>query len=198
MRDLVSYGEVRRAWVGLVVQDLTPQLSQHFGTQKGVVVVEVEPRSPAAGAGIARGDVITRVDGHDVRSRDEFEERLAARSAGETVTVTRRRDESEQEIRIAASGFSDADADDLAWRLVGVGVRATDDGLEVERVRSGSPAARIGIEKGDRLLGLGGVALNSMSEFHHKMVELRAARDVLVTIGRGPFEYNVNLPTARE
>ena len=67
-------------------------------------------------------------------------------------------------------------------------MRATDGGLEVERVRSGSPAARIGVEKGDRLLGLGGVALNSISEFHHKMVELRAARDVLVTIGRGPFE----------
>src|SRR5207237_8372738 len=38
MKDLVSYGEVRRAWVGLVVQDLTPELAQHFGARRGVSV----------------------------------------------------------------------------------------------------------------------------------------------------------------
>src|SRR3972149_2938554 len=47
MRDLVSYGEVRRAWTGLFVQDLTPDLARHFGIRRGVTVAEVEARSPA-------------------------------------------------------------------------------------------------------------------------------------------------------
>src|SRR5207245_2431635 len=51
MRDLVSYGEVRRPWLGLVVQNLTPELAQHFGTTKGLVVAEVEAESPAGSAG---------------------------------------------------------------------------------------------------------------------------------------------------
>src|SRR5205814_3509963 len=69
MRDLVSYGEVRRPWLGLVVQDLTPELAQHFGTTKGVVVAEVEAESPAVSAGLARGDVVVRVDGRGGHSR---------------------------------------------------------------------------------------------------------------------------------
>src|SRR5881409_3037402 len=50
MKDLVSYGEVRRVWVGLAVQDLTPNLAQHFGVRRGVIVAEVEAKSPAADA----------------------------------------------------------------------------------------------------------------------------------------------------
>src|SRR5213596_2830361 len=95
MKDLVSYGEVRRVWVGLVVQDLTPQLAQHFGTRRGVVVAEIDPGSPAAGAGLARGDVITRVDGREVRSRDDFEQRVEDRAEDSKLVVTRRREGSD-------------------------------------------------------------------------------------------------------
>src|SRR5881397_2836057 len=92
MRDLVSYGEVRRPWLGLVVQDLTPELAQHFGTTKGVVVAEIEAESPAVSAGLTRGDVIVRVDGRDVHSREEFEQRIEAHGEGEHATLTLRRD----------------------------------------------------------------------------------------------------------
>src|SRR5213596_391627 len=95
MKDLVSYGEVRRPWVGIVVQELTPELAQHFGTRRGVVVAEIEPGSPAAGADLARGDVITRVDGRDVRSRDDFEQRVEDRAEDSKLVVTRRREGSD-------------------------------------------------------------------------------------------------------
>src|SRR5437870_3973810 len=71
MTDLVSSGDVRRAWVGLVVQDLTPELAQHFGVRRGVIVAAVEPKSPAAGADLERGDAVVKVDGHEVASREE-------------------------------------------------------------------------------------------------------------------------------
>src|SRR5213080_3037720 len=185
MRDLVSYGEVRRAWVGLVVQDLTPQLAQHFGTRRGVVVAEIDPGSPAAGAGLARGDVITRVDGREVHSRDEFEQRVQDHAEGTKLVVTRRRDGSEEEVELVTAVFPAAQADDLAWHLLGVGVG--DDGLVVKRVRDGSPAAGIGVQRGDRLLGLGGAPLESLAAFRRKMIELRSARSTLLSIGRGPY-----------
>src|SRR6184192_3522259 len=141
MRDLVSYGEVRRAWVGLVVQDLTPQLAQHFGTRRGVVVAEIDPGSPAAGAGLARGDVITRVDGREIHSRDEFEQRVQDHAEGTKVVVTRRRDGSDDDVELVTAAFPAAQADDLAWHLLGLGlgVGEGDDGLVVKRVRDGSP-----------------------------------------------------------
>jgi len=199
MRDLVSYGEVRRAWVGLVVQDLTPQLAQHFGTRRGVVVAEIDPGSPAAGAGLARGDVITRVDGREVHSRDEFEQRVQDHAEGTKLVVTRRRDGSEEEVELVTAVFPAAQADDLAWHLLGLGlgVGEGDDGLVVKRVRDGSPAARIGVQRGDRLLGLGGAPLESLAAFRRKMIELRSARSTLLSIGRGPYQYNVQVGLAR-
>ena len=64
-------------------------------------------------------------------------------------------------------------------------------------IRAGRSAARIGVQRGDRLLGLGGVALDSVSAFRRKMIELRGARSTLLSIGRGPYQYNVQIALAR-
>jgi serine protease Do len=197
MRDLVSYGEVHHPWVGLTVQDLTPDLAQHFGTKHGVVVAEVEPGSPAAEAGIERGDAVTRIDGREIRSRDDFEQRVEDHREGEQIKLTRRRAGQDEELHFEAKVFPAARADDLASRLLGLAVAEDDDGLAVRRVRSGSPAAQIGVQRGDRVLGLGGTALHSVAEFRRKMIEVRAARSVLLSVGRGPYQYNINVPLAR-
>ena len=197
MHDLVSYGEVRRPWLGLVVQDLSPELAQHFGTSRGVVVAEIETDSPAASAGLERGDVIVRVDGHDVHSREEFDQRVDAHGEGERATLTLRRDGREQNHEVKLTPFPAAHADDLAWSLLGLGVAERGDVLEVRRVRPGSPAARIGVQAGDRLLGLGGTATHSVAEFRRKIIEIRGAREVLLSVGRGPYQYNVNVPLTR-
>jgi len=196
-KDLVSYGEVRRAWVGLTVQELTPELAQHFGVRRGVVVAEVEPGSPAGAAGIVRGDAITRVDGREVASRDELEQRIGDHAEGDRVALTLRRDGRDDQVQVAAATFPAARADQLAWQLLGLEAAADDDGLVVRRVRPGSPAARIGVQKGDRLLGLAGAPLRSVAELRRKMIEVRSARSVLLSVGRGPYQYNVNVPLVR-
>ena len=197
MKDLVSYGEVHHAWIGLVVQNLSPELAEHFGVRRGVVVAAVESKSPAEAAGLARGDAITKVDGREVASRDEFEQRIEDHAEGDRVTLTLRRDGRDEDVRLAAAAFPVARADELAWQLLGLEAVADDEGLVVRRVRSGSPAARIGVQKGDRLLGLGGTPLRSVAELRRKMVEVRAARSILLSVGRGPYQYNVNVPLAR-
>jgi len=197
MKDLVSYGEVRHAWVGLVVQNLTPDLAQHFGVRRGVVVAQVEPKSPAEAAGIARGDAVTKVDGREVASREEFEQRIEDHAEADRLTLTLRREGRDEDVRLAAATFPTARADELAWQLLGLQAAGAEDGLVVSRVRPGSPAARIGVQRGDRLLGLGGTPLRSVAELRRKMIELRSARSVLLSVGRGPYQYNVNVPLAR-
>jgi serine protease Do len=193
MKDIVSYGEVHHAWVGLVVQDLTEELAQHFGVRRGVVVAEVEARSPAAAAGMVRGDAITRVDGREVASREEFEQRVEDHAEGDPITLTLRRDGRDEDVRVTTATFPAARADELPWQLLGLEAAADDHGLAVHRVRPGGPAAQIGVQKGDRLLGLGGAPLKSVVELRRKMIELRSARSVLLSIGRGPYQYNVNV-----
>jgi hypothetical protein len=53
------------------------------------------------------------------------------------------------------------------------------------------------MQRGDRLLGLGGSALRSLADFRRKLIEIRNARGVLLSVGRGPYEYNVQLPIER-
>jgi serine protease Do len=197
MKDIVSYGEVHHAWIGLVVQDLTPELAQHFGVRRGVVVAEVEGKSPAGSAGITRGDAISKVDGREVASREEFEQRVEDHAEGDPITLTLRRDGRDEDVRLTTATFPAARADELAWQLLGVEATANDGGLTIHRVRPGSPAAQIGVQKGDRLLGLGGTPLKSVAELRRKMIEVRSARSVLLSIGRGPYQYNVNVALAR-
>jgi len=196
MRELVSYGEVRRVWTGLVVQDLTPELERHFGVARGVVVATVEDDSPAADAGLARGDVLTQVDGREVRSEEEFEVRVQDHAQGERLTVTRRRDGADAVVTVTAAPFPAERADGLAWSRLGLEVTEGKEGLDVRRVRGGSPAARIGVERGDRVLALDGAAVRSLADFRRHMYEARRARGVLLSIGRGPYQYNVRVPLA--
>jgi serine protease Do len=197
MGELLSYGEVRRPWSGLVVQPLTPDLARHFQARRGVVVLEVEPDSPGARAGIARGDLILRVDGHDVTSPDEFEQRVADHAEGERIRLDTRRDDAERAVELRATAFPSERADELAWSRLGIEAGEDGDGLVVRKVRPESPAARIGVARGDRLLGLGGTPVRTRAELRRQVIELRAARSILLSIGRGPYRYNVNVPLAR-
>src|SRR5262249_1966457 len=137
MHDLVAFGEVRRPWTGLVVQDLTPDLAQHFGTRRGVIVAEVEPESPAERAGVARGEGTVRADGREVGSREEFDQRVAAHAESDRIPLTRRRDGREEDVDLRAAAFPSARVDDLAWRLLGLEVDEEKEGLAVRRVRPG-------------------------------------------------------------
>jgi S1-C subfamily serine protease len=194
MRDLVSYGEVRRGWIGLVVQDLTPDLQRHFDTKHGVVVTDVEKDSPAGDADLARGDLIVRVDGLEVASHDEFDQRVEARGVGQEVRLTRRRGEDEGDVMLTVSEFPEKKADAIAWDMIGFEVAQDDDGLAVTKVRRGSTAAKIGMEKGDRLLGVGGTPVPTVTELRRRLVAVRGSRSVMLSIGRGPYQYNVTVP----
>jgi serine protease Do len=200
LRDLVSYGSVKPSWIGVVTQELTPELARHFGVRKGVIIATVEPRSPAAIAGLVRGDVILKIDGHEVASTDEFEGRISAHPPGDELALTVSGDEDGRirDVTVRVVSFPEADADSLLWSMFGFAAAADQRGLAVTKVRAGGPTARIGLRRGDRILGLAGTAVQTVAELRRKMLELRGARSVVLTVGRGPYEYNVQVALARE
>jgi serine protease Do len=168
--------------------------------KRGVIIATVEPKSPAAAAGLVRGDVVLKIDGHEVATTDEFEARIADHQAGDDLRLTVSGDEDGKirEVVVRVTAFPTADADGLLWSLLGFAADADQTGLAVTKVRPGSPVARIGLRRGDRVLGLAGSAVGSTAELRRKMIEQRGARSVVLTVGRGPYEYNVQVPLARE
>ena len=74
MKDLIEKGKVTRGWLGVAIQQLTPELAKEFGlkTQTGVLVGDVTEKSPAEKAGIKRGDVIVKYNGKTISDPGEL------------------------------------------------------------------------------------------------------------------------------
>jgi serine protease DegS len=89
MHQLIDYGRVLRGWLGVEPQDITPELAQAFRLKdtRGFLVTSVTPKSPAAAAGLAAGDVIQSIDGDEVQNSRDALNRIAAKAPGTTITV---------------------------------------------------------------------------------------------------------------
>ena len=76
MDQLIQKGKVTRGWLGVTIQEITPELSQKFGlkTAKGALIGDVAKGSPAEKAGIKRGDIILEFNGKKVRRCGESQE----------------------------------------------------------------------------------------------------------------------------
>jgi Do/DeqQ family serine protease len=196
VQELITHGAVEAPWVGVIVQTLTPELASHFSLKEkqGALVRGVESGSPAAKAGIQRGDVLLEFNGRPLHSAEEYLQREREYAGGETLRLRVLRGSGEENVTITPARFPQEKADELAWQLLGLTVAQSEDGLEVKKVRPGSPAARIGIERGDAILGLSGTQTKTLAEFRRKIIDARLGQSVLLSIGRGRQLYNVTIP----
>jgi len=90
MAQIVETGEVRRGRIGVAVQDLTPELSEALGSpqSEGAVIGKVEENSPAARSGLARGDVVTAVNGVRIRSAAQLRNAIGLTPVGREISLS--------------------------------------------------------------------------------------------------------------
>ncbi|MBU6281319.1 trypsin-like peptidase domain-containing protein [bacterium] len=195
--DLIRYGSVRRGDAGLRVQDLTPELASALGASqaKGAVVRDVDPGGPAEQAGLRRGDVISAVDGRDVRDAAEFEGRLRDLAPEDVLRLEVQRDGAPREVVLRARPLAEGTIEDRAWRALGFRVRPRrGGGLEIVEVRPGSRVARSGVHAGDLLLAMRGRGVESPAEFQEAVRGLGPSQAVDLVIQRGPRQYGLTVP----
>jgi hypothetical protein len=89
--------------------------------------------------------------------------------------------------------------DAFAWSAIGIAVADAVAGrpVTVEKVRDGSPAARIGLARGDTILAVGGREIANRDEFRRRCATVRNKNSVLLTVGRGRRLYRVTVPLDR-
>ncbi|MDZ7752431.1 MAG: DegQ family serine endoprotease [Gammaproteobacteria bacterium] len=94
MAQLVEYGEVRRGYLGVTAQDLTPELATAFGLESrdGAVITEVATGSPGAEAGLRPGDVIVAVNGRRVSNSSDVRNTVGLARLGQEVAIEFLRD----------------------------------------------------------------------------------------------------------
>jgi len=192
--ELKNFGKVRPAWVGLNVVELSPRTARRLGWDRnyGVLVDSVDAGSPAQTAGARAGDILAEVGGSAVEGGDDFEARLRGYPAKAPVGLLIWREGREHKISLTPVEFPPAQADALAWDRLGLRLAQGRVGLAVTGVRPGSQAAAIGIERGDTLVRLNNVLLDSLSTFREGLIAARHSRSVLLVVRREGRNYPVS------
>jgi len=105
MDSLIKTGTVIRGWLGISIQEITPQLAKEFRLPepKGALVTDVLPNTPAERAGIKRGDVILEVNGRPIEHTGQLRNLVAGLPIGEKVKIKIFRDIQEKELEVTIS-----------------------------------------------------------------------------------------------
>jgi serine protease Do/serine protease DegQ len=193
MDQLIRFGEVKRGRLGIAMQAVV-------GGADGALIAEVEANSPAAAAGLRKGDVVTALNGHPVRGPAELRARLGVVPAGETVELKLQRDKETQVIkaRVAEVDKSQSAGGQSVPELGGAalaevqrkGLPGKNRALLVTKVEPGSPAFGHGIRAGDLIIGVNQRRVTTAEELAKA---LRASGRLALNVARGDFLLTIQL-----
>ena len=198
VEHLIAHGGVDPVWLGADLQDLDPNLHDAMelprGT-RGALVTEVAKGGPAEKAGLRRGDLVTRLDGHKVESALDFHSIVEASSPGQDLDVEVLRGGKPEKLVARAEKLSDEGVHELAEHLLGLAlVRAEGGGFKVKAVRPRSAAERIGFQANDLVIGINGRPLENLDALRQAVLGLQGRASALVVVQRGGGRYHVTVP----
>jgi serine protease Do len=216
MAQLVKDGHVRRGQLGVTVQGVTSDLAKSLGLNevRGALVSGVNPGSPAAGAGLERGDVIVAFNGHPVSDSNSLRNMVAATPPHTTATLQVVRNRREQTLTATLAELPEQRADAAASSKNGdggtygmtvepitpdvaqqMGLRNAK-GLVVEQVAPMSPASAAGIQAGDVIKEVNRTPVTSAAELQHAL-NGAGNQPALLLLSRQGSDYFVALATHR-
>lgn len=106
-QDMIEYGDVRRAYLGVEIATLDYQRSRNLGLEEaaGVEIRNLIPEGSAARGGLQQGDVVLQINGHPVTAANRLQERIALMRPGEEVSMEIWRDEREMTLEFPVMGM---------------------------------------------------------------------------------------------
>ena len=200
--QLQNKGHVTRGWLGVTIQELTPELAKSFGLNenKGALVAQVGPGSPAEKAGIEQGDIILAFDGQAISASKDLPRIVASTVVGKMVTVKLSREgkvmdrslkvgELEEKVDRAKAPSSQkslgVSVQDLTPEIAqGLGLKKAG-GVVVAQVEPGSPAAEAGLQTGDVIREVNRKPVKNADEFVQKLEKAKGQATFLFSIQRG-------------
>ena len=196
LTQLIEYGEMRRGQLGVLSQDITPELAEAMGLAQphGALISQILKDSPAAKAGLKVGDVVVAVNGKPVGSAAQLRNAIGLMRVSSEVELEVLRNGKRLMItaRIAEPRIEKVEAERLSPKLAGAVFGPIDanhplagsvKGVEVIEVRPGSPAAIAGLRPGDIIVSINRQPVESVNDVRRA---LRAGGPgILLNIRRG-------------
>ena len=191
MNQLIEYGEVKRGLLGVIMQNLTPELSSAFGLDlhQGVVISQVIEKSAAEEAGLKAGDVIESINGKSVKSASEMRNMVGLMRVGESLDIAVIRDGHKKKLVASLKNLEQdqVQGEKLDARLAGAKIELAGEGnnqqLVVVGVENGSKAWQAHLRKGDIILSVNRVAVKSLEDL--KKIVSQNNKQILLNIQRG-------------
>jgi Do/DeqQ family serine protease len=212
MSQLIEHGEVRRGMLGVSIQPVTADIARSLGLSevRGAIVSAVNEGSPAAKAGLERGDVITAVNGEAVRDGNSLRNQIAQLLPGTAVKLAVVRDGRERTLAVTLAALQgsrdgasvqDGEGSDGTGfgmsvepltrdRARQLGVDATR-GLVVAGVQPSGKAADAGLRQGDVIAEVDGAPVTSVDELRAALKD--GTRPALLLVHRGPVTVFVTV-----
>ncbi len=203
MQSLIGHGKVIRGWLGVSIQDISPELASQFDAPdtQGALVGDVFSTSPAGLAGLQRGDIIRTYNKVQVNNPTHLRTLVADTAPNTSVPLTVWRNGKEVSLSVSI-GEMPKDVASLAkvgpdsiqgdHALAGLTVEPvkpgqTPDGhgVMVTQVEPNSPGDRAGLRPGDILIEVNRKIIRSVEDFEARARDLKATDSILVLIQRG-------------
>ncbi|MDU7759342.1 MAG: serine endoprotease DegP, partial [Enterobacter asburiae] len=157
--QMVQYGQVKRGELGILGTELNSELAKAMkvDAQRGAFVSQVMPNSSAAKAGIKAGNVIISLNGNPISSFAALRAEVGSMPIGSKVTLGLLRDGKPVNVslELQQSSQNQVDSSTIFSGIEGAEMsnKGADKGVVVNNVKANSPAARIGLKKGDVIMG---------------------------------------------
>jgi len=186
--DLIAYGKVIRGWLGVGIQEVTPDLAKSFGlsSPEGALITEVRKGGPASAAGIKPGDVILTYGGEKVSNAATLRNMVAGTTPGKEETLELWRGDKSMEVKVTIGNLEELSRklaaivkDRLGAEVAPVTAQEAEDyglpapeGVDITWVEPKGPLGEAGFEKGDLILAVNKKPVSGVDAFINMISEL--------------------------
>jgi serine protease Do len=210
MVELIERGKVVRPWIGIGLQDLTPELMSFFKLKdkSGALISQVYEDTPAEKAGLKTGDVIVEIDGKKITASQDVVREVLRKKVDQTVQFVIIREGQTKQVSVT-TGVMPAEAEPKPpqpeKRFFGLDVGpvtpevakqlglAKIEGVVIEAVDPGSPAQEAGLRKGDLILEINRQKIESEEDYRKAMEKVKSGESVLLLVKRGASIFFIPL-----
>lgn len=207
MSDLIEHGHVIRGWIGVIIQPITPDLSQQLGLKSnaGALISDRVPDGPADKAGIRQGDVITHINNTPIDDYNDLRNRISQSPIDTSVSLTLIRKKKIQTVSVLVARFPDDvekvaagnQHDTLGIRVETIQSDAHRDpalyeqsGIVITQVSPDGPSVGV-LETGDVLLEINNTRIETLADYTKTVATLPSGKKALLWIRRGRYSQYV-------
>jgi len=216
--DQLKTGKVIRGWLGIMIQDITPDLAESFGIKetKGVIIADIVPGGPAETGGLKRGDIVEKLNGKQIENANQLSRTVAALKPESQVSIEVIRDGKPVTVKLAIGTMPEevnakqsvAPSGETAWGITvqnltaelaqKFGIDEKETGVVITELSQGTPAAEAKLRPGDVIQEVNRQKIQNIRDWKQATEKMKQGEPLLLLVKRGTNTFYVAIRAAKE